>query len=197
MKCFKWIAFARWFITGAKSPCHKLVTEITWAMTVILIVVLLVSILCEFWSIHTTGLSNGGSCLWGKNDEELFDQVCPASATDEEAVKAAYQWVLDYWKHDEDYDMNRILDCKSGICFDYSRLFAAICRSRNIPCYIPDGYDRKNNNMLHTWNRVYFNGTWWNVDLSFDDRTDERKYGFYKLDSFTEEDKDLVITFIY
>ena len=76
-------------------------------------------------------------------------------------------------------------------------LFAAVCRSRNIPCYILDGYNRKDNNMRHTWNRVYFNDTWWNVDLSFDDRTDGRKYGFYKLDSFTEEDKDLVITFIY
>ena len=134
----------------------------------------------------------------------MFDEVCPKQVTDEETVKAAYQWVLDYLKYNEDYDteyqyydMNRILDCKSGICFDYSHLFAAICRSRNIPCYILDGYDRKNNNMLHTWNRVYFNGTWWNVDLSFDDRTDGRKYGFYKLDSFTEEDKDLVITFIY
>lgn len=198
------VTFARWFITGRQSPIHKFVTKITWSLTVFLIVALIATILFGFWSIHTNGLLNGGSCFWSKSDEKLFNNICPASVTDEETVKATYQWVLDYLEYDEDFDteyqyfdIHRILDCKSGLCFDYSHLFAAVCRSRNIPCYILDGYNRKDNNMRHTWNRVYFNGTWWNVDLSFDDKAEGQKYGFYKLESLTDEDKDLHITFIY
>lgn len=198
------VSFARWFILGRQSSHHSLVTKITWVLTVVLIAFLLVAILYGFWSIHITGLSNGGSCLWSKSDEVLFDEVCPKQAADEETVKAAYQWVLDYLEYDEDFDteyqyfdIHRILDCKSGLCFDYSHLFAAVCRSRNIPCYILDGYNRKDSNMRHTWNRVHFNGTWWNVDLSFDDKAKGQKYGFYKLESLTDEDKDLYITFMY
>ena len=55
---------------------------------------------------------------------------------------------------------------KKGICYDYANLFAAFCRTQNITCYVIDGYKRTDPNAKHTWNRLYFNESWWNVDLT-------------------------------
>lgn len=56
-----------------------------------------------------------------------------------------------------------ILKNKKGICYDYAVLFAVMCRSQNIPCYIEKGYKK---NVYHAWNKVYVNGMWYSVDLT-------------------------------
>ena len=198
------IALSRWFIAGAKLPRRPLVTKITWAVTAVLTVALVAGILHGFWLSKSTGLQNGTSCLWSKSDEAFFDEVCPKQSTDEETVKAAYNWVLDYLEYDAEFDteyqyfdIRRTLDTRKGICFDYSHLFAAVCRSHGVPCYILDGYNRKDRTNLHTWNRAYFNGTWWNIDVSCDDRVKGQKYGFHPLENYNSEDEEYVITRIY
>ena len=93
--------------------------------------------------------------------------------------------------------IRRTLDPHKGICFDYSHLFAAVCRSHGIPCYILDGYNRNDRTNLHTWNRAYYGGTWWNIDVSCDDCVKGQKYGFHPLENYNSEDKEYVITMIY
>ena len=56
-----------------------------------------------------------------------------------------------------------VLKSKKGICYDYAVLFAAMCRSQDIPCDIVKGYY---GDTLHAWNKVYINNRWYYIDAS-------------------------------
>ena len=98
------------------------------------------------------------------------------------------------------FDVNKTVSTKQGICYDFSHLFAALCRSQNIPCYVVDGVAYIDRTDAHTWNRVYFDGSWWNVDITSDISSldaGEKLYGFHKLDGAYSQDTQYFITKIY
>ena len=152
-------------------------------------------------------LSNGRDTLWDTQTEELADKICAGCETDEEKVLAFYNWIIANLAYDYDcyplfqyFDVRKTLQTKQGICFDFSHLFAAFCRSQNIPCYAVDGVSYKDSAARHTWNRVYYDGAWWNVDITTDNsRTANGKelYGFHKLEGAYVPDEDFFITKIY
>ena len=118
-----------------------------------------------------------------------------------------YRWIIENIEYDyefdtvyQHFDVNKTLRTKKGICFDYANLFAAFCRSQDIRCYVLDGYQRGNSYVQHTWNRVYMNGAWWNLDVTTDavsSQKGESLYGFHKVSSYDAESEDFVITRIY
>lgn len=152
-------------------------------------------------------LSDGRDTLWDTQTEELADEICADCETDEEKVQAFYNWIIANLEYDYDcyplfqyFDVRKTLQTKQGICFDFAHLFAAFCRSQKIPCYAVDGISRKNSADRHTWNRVYYDGAWWNVDITADNsRTANSKelYGFHKLEGAFVPDEDFFITKIY
>ena len=82
----------------------------------------------------------------------------------------------------------------------FAHLFAAFCRSQNIPCYVVDGMSRTNRADLHTWNRVYYNNSWWNVDVTFDiiqSKNQGKLYGFHEIDGPYVTIKEFFITKTY
>ena len=98
------------------------------------------------------------------------------------------------------FDVRKTLRTKQGVCFDFSHLFTALCRSQNIPCYAVDGISYKDSTVSHTWNRVYYDGSWWNMDVTNDissTATGKSLYGFRKLDAASAPDEDFFITKIY
>jgi len=153
------------------------------------------------------GTGNGSSAQWGRQEQRLVDEMCADAETDEEKVIIIYHWIIENIEYDYKYDMayqhfdiNRVLRTKKGVCFDYANLFAVFCRSQNIKCYVVDGYLRQDRSVQHTWNRVFYNGTWWNLDVTNDAtcyRSGETPYGFHKLGSYSQEDPDYVITRVY
>ena len=156
---------------------------------------------------ETPYLLNGGSTLWDTQTEELADDICAGYDTDAEKVQAIYNWMIARLEYDYNYnaifqyfDVRKTLRTKQGVCFDFSHLFAALCRSQNIPCYAVDGISYKDNSVQHTWNRVYYDGTWWNMDVTHDissTAVGKTLYGFRKLDSASAPDADFFITKIY
>lgn len=48
-----------------------------------------------------------------------------------------------------------------GVCFDWVNILAIMCREQNIPCITLD-------NLNHTWNLVYVNGNWIEIDMTMD-----------------------------
>ena len=115
-------------------------------------------------------LTNGHATLWDTKTVELADEICSDCDTDEEKVKAIYEWMIYNFEYDYDcepliqyFNVRKTLSTRKGICYDFSHLFAALCRSQNISCYVVDGDKRYNTQYHHTWNRVYFNGSWWNM----------------------------------
>lgn len=194
-------------IVDNSSGKDKLLTKIcVWVLTAFIAVLLLFSYNFVY-KPEAPYLSNGRDTLWDTQTEELADEICAGCETDEEKVLAFYNWIIANLEYDHDcyplfqyFDVRKTLQTRQGICFDFSHLFAAFCRSQNIPCYAVDGmpYDRSKD--PHTWNRVYFNGSWWDMDLTNDilaTKNDGKLYGFRELESITVSDKDYYITKIY
>ena len=189
--------------SGKDKPLTKI-----YVLTVFVLIVVTLLVSYNFVSKpETPYLLNGGTTLWDTQTEELADEICAGCDTDAERVQVIYSWMVANLEYDYDYhvvfqcfDVRKTLRTRKGVCFDFSHLFAALCRSQNIPCYAVDGISYKDNNVQHTWNRVYYDGFWWNMDVTHDiTGTAEGKelYGFRKLDSASAPDADFFITKIY
>ena len=194
-------------IVDSSSGKDKLLTKICVLVLTAFIAVLLFFSYNFVYKPEAPYLSNGRDTLWDTQTEELADEICAGCETDEEKVRAFYEWIISNCEYDYEaapvfqyFDVRKTLQTKQGICFDFSHLFAAFCRSQNIPCYAVDGISRNNNADRNTWNRVYYDGTWWNVDITTDNsRTANGKelYGFHKLEGAFVPDEDFFITKIY
>ena len=152
-------------------------------------------------------LTNGGATLWDTKTERLADEICAGCETDEEKVQAIYQWIIHNFEYDYDYhafiqyfNVRKTPRTHKGVCYDFSNLFAALCRSQNIPCYVVDGTPYDHSTASHTWNRVYYNNSWWDVDVTNDtiaNQNNEKPYGFHKLESPHSPDSEYRITKAY
>ena len=189
--------------SGKDKPLTKIYVL---TVSVLIVVALFVSYLFVS-KPETPYLLNGGNTLWDTQTDDLADEICTDCDTDAEKVQAIYSWMVTNLEYDYDYhvlfqyfNVRKTLHTKKGVCFDFSHLFAAFCRSQNIPCYAVDGISYEDSTVSHTWNRVYYDGTWWNMDVTHDiTGTAEGKdlYGFRKLDSASAPDEDFFITNIY
>lgn len=56
---------------------------------------------------------------------------------------------------------------KSGICYDFAALYAAMCRSSGIPCKLVKGYADYVPGVYHAWCEVYIEGQWLTVDPTY------------------------------
>ena len=194
-------------IVDSSHGKDKLLTKICILVLTAIIVVLLFFTYNFVYKTETPYLSNGRDTLWDTQTEELADDICAGCETDEEKVRAFYDWIIANFEYDYDcnplfqyFNVRKTLQTMQGLCFDFAHLFAAFCRSQNIPCYAVDGISRTNSADRHTWNRVYYDGTWWNVDITSDiSRTANGKelYGFHKLEGAFVSDEDFFITKIY
>ena len=194
-------------IVDNSSGKDKLLTKICVLVLTAFIAVLLFFSYDFVYKPEAPYISNGRDTLWNTQTEELADEICAGCETDEEKVRAFYDWIVSNLEYDYDcyplfqyFDVRKTLQTRQGICFDFSHLFAAFCRSQNIPCYAVDGVSYKDSAARHTWNRVYYDGTWWNVDITSDiSRTANGKelYGFHKLEGAFVPDEDFFITKIY
>lgn len=100
-----------------------------------------------------------------------------AGKSEADKVKAIYEYVVLNTSYDtaklnnlpSGYEPNieDTFKARKGICYDYSALFGAMCRSQGIPCKLVKGYV-KNVNGYHAWNRVYVDGQWKVVDTTSD-----------------------------
>ena len=152
-------------------------------------------------------LTNGQATLWDTATVELADEICANYETDEEKVKAIHNWMIHNFEYDYEcelivqyFNVRKTLSTRKGICYDFSHLFAALCRSQNTPCYVIDGTPYNPAMDCHTWNRVYFDGSWWNVDVTFDIIQTKKQgelYGFREIENPYSLDEVYYITKIY
>ena len=189
------------------SGKDNLLTKIYVLIVSVLIIVLLFSAYIFVYKQDNLPLTNGQATLWDTDTVKLADEICSGCDTDEEMVKAIHKWMIQNFEYDYEYNpvvqyfnVHKTLRTHKGVCYDFSHLFAALCRSQKIPCYVVDGDKRDNAQYHHTWNRVYFNGSWWNMDVTFDIVQTKNKgqlYGFRKIDNAFVTDKEFFITKIY
>ena len=185
----------------------NLLTKIFVLLVFFVILSLFFSAYIFVYKQDSMSLVNGQATLWDTKTEELADEICVDCDTDEEKVKAIYGWVIRNFEYDCDckpiiqyFNVRKTLSTRKGICYDFAHLFAALCRSQNIPCYVVDGTKVDDANYHHTWNRVYFNDSWWNVDVTFDIVQTQSKnelYAFERIANAFVSNEKYYITKIY
>lgn len=203
------IVIATYFLSRPKSRKDSFVTKITAIAGLVAVFVLIALSGIFVFVSKNSGVVNGPETLWDRDSQAVFDEICADATTDKEVVVAAYNWILNNLTYDDGYypafqcfNVKRTLSLKSGICYDFANLFAAICRSQGVPCYCINGYRRDNVNYQHAWNRVYFDGVWWNMDITFDTcrhnkSPDLSLYGFHACENLYSPDENYIITKIY
>lgn len=153
----------------------NLLTKIYVLIVSAFIIALLFSAYIFVYKQEDVSLTNGQATLWDIDTVKLADEICADCDTDEEKVKTIYEWMIHNFEYDYDchpiiqyFNVRKTLSTRRGICYDFAHLFAALCRSQNIPCYVVDGTPYDPEMDCHTWNRVYFDGSCWNLDITFD-----------------------------
>lgn len=160
-------------------------------------------------SINNYWIKEGLAVIWTDDLDALSDEICADADDDKEKVQSIYHWVTNNIRYDyeaemvyQHVDISRTVQTKKGICFDFATLFAALCRSQGIPCYILDGYSREDYSCKHTWNRVYYDNRYWNLDVTYDaiqiQENSDVLYGFRSIGLYLKADDDeYVITRYY
>ena len=195
------IAFAN------KIGKDNLLTKIYTLVVSAIIVALIFNAYVIVYKQENVSLANGQATLWHTKTVELADEICTDCDTDEEKVKSIYEWMIYNFEYDNDsepfiqyFNIRKTIKTKKGICYDFAHLFAALCRSQSIPCFVIDGTKIDVANYHHTWNRVYFNGSWWNIDVTFDivqTKTKGELYGFRTIDGAFVDNEGFFITKVY
>ena len=197
-----------YFIAFANNKSKdNLLTKIFVLVVFFVISSLLLSAYIFVYKQDDVSLTNGQATLWDTKTVELADEICVDCDTDEEKVKAIYKWMIYNFEYDYDcepliqyFNVRKTLSTRKGICYDFSHLFAALCRSQNIPCYVVDGDKRNNAQYHHTWNRVYFDSSWWNIDVTFDTVQTKNQgslYGLREIEAPYSQDGEYFIKRIY
>ena len=111
--------------------------------------------------------------------------VAAACDTELDVLDAVTKWVAGHVSYDYDKaekpsssvgyvpSPDRTLRERSGVCFDYASVEAAMLRSMDVPCKVVTGY--VDGNVYHAWVSAYVNGKWRRRDPTFASVASEAK----------------------
>ena len=113
----------------------------------------------------------------GDEVSNIAAQLCDGVEEDSDKVVAIHNYIAENFEYDHSFakavkagkiknytpDTAEILATQKGVCYDFSALFAAMCRSQGIACAVSKGYI---NEGYHAWNMVWIDGEWIAVDLT-------------------------------
>lgn len=113
---------------------------------------------------------------------DIAEQVCEGMESDYDKARALSQWVSQNIYYDFDaYDssvttetlsLESTLSLHRSVCGGYANLYAALCQSQGIDCYIVQGavvqyqrsFDEADEAPSHEWNLVHIDGRYFWVD---------------------------------
>ncbi len=137
---------------------------------------------------NTVFLNSVQQITWDSESEasKLASDITKGLKTDDEKIFAIYNFVVNNFKYDYEKlanlpstylpDANAMLNDKTGICYDFSSLFAVMLRSQGIPAKLVKGYT-DNVEGYHAWNEVLNSkGQWIVVDTTYDAQMREHGY---------------------
>jgi transglutaminase-like putative cysteine protease len=105
-------------------------------------------------------------------------ELCKDAKTDMDKVTAIYNYIAGHDTYDTKLanditsgkvskyipDTAATLNSNKGICYDLASLFAAMCRSQDIPCTLTKGCAGSS---YHAWNKVNVSGNWYQIDMTY------------------------------
>lgn len=125
----------------------------------------------------------------------LGARLTEGKKTELEKVEAVYDYVVNTISYDTELaanvksgylpELDKVLESKKGICFDYAALMTGMLRSQSVPCKLVVGYAGE---VYHAWisvytekdgwidNAIYFDGTAWKrMDPTFASSANQSK----------------------
>lgn len=130
-------------------------------------------------SVFLTSIQN---INWNVDSKAVAKAVELTKDITEPEDKAKVLW--DYMVKNNSYDYKKLstltsgylpvidktLEEKKGICYDFSALYAAMLRSQGYPAKLIKGYAPKNASGYHAWNEIYSEskGEWMVIDTTYD-----------------------------
>lgn len=115
-----------------------------------------------------------------ENTIYLGAKLTQGKETELDKVQAVYEYVVNNISYDTELaatvksgylpDLDKVLETKKGICFDYAAVMTGMLRSQSVPCKLVVGYAGE---VYHAWisvytekdgwidNAIYFDGTTW------------------------------------
>lgn len=140
----------------------------------------------------STGLKRTASV--NPDNEEIksiAEQLTKGIDDDYQKLLAFHDWICNYLYYDIDsinsgriapYIDTDVVKERTVVCLGYSNLFASLCRSVGIPCYVVSGYalgidnketkwndtNYKTDTANHAWNEAYVNDRWVIIDTTWD-----------------------------
>lgn len=112
-------------------------------------------------------LLSTGEVIFNNNMQVIkkASQIASTCKNDFEKVSKIYDWLTDYisYKETEETalmfykcDIEKIYNRKTGVCYDFAVVLAAMLRSQGIPCKVVFGkYSATTESVGHVWNEVY------------------------------------------
>ncbi len=97
---------------------------------------------------------------------KLHPTLVDPSMSDYEQVKIFHDYIVNNTHYDLNAPGYGTLVTGTGLCEDYAMTFELLCWLSGIDCRYVTGYAEGAN---HAWNKVLVDGTWYNIDLTFDD----------------------------
>lgn len=100
------------------------------------------------------------------------------SGSDAAKVKAIHKYIVNHATYvDGGYTAYNCLIDGGSVCEGYALSFYELCKAVGVDCRVVTGtaYGSKGSGN-HAWNVVKVNGTWYNMDVTWDDTTDSNNY---------------------
>lgn len=129
-------------------------------------------------TINLTNVSTTGAFLLNEGEVEFnsnmafikkANEIAATCSNDFEKVSKIYDWLTDYIKYriveETEYgrykcDIEKIYNRKTGVCYDYAVVLAAMLRSQGIPCKVVFGkYANDTTDIGHAWNEIYISSS--------------------------------------
>lgn len=111
----------------------------------------------------------------------FIDPYVHAGMREDQKVRAIHDRIRDYLSYDYSYKVDNWQDAlrtHKGMCGAYSELFNACCDACGLKDRIAlgDVYENGKDVGFHAWNYVKVNGTWYYLDVTWDDGTESDRY---------------------
>lgn len=104
----------------------------------------------------------------------ILNSIIRPEMTEAEKIRTVHNWIvcnttydIDYYNRDDSFNhVSNLLNNKTGVCQGYSVTFYIFMKQMGIPCTLIMG---NADNVSHAWNAVKLDGSWYYVDVTWDD----------------------------
>ena len=107
--------------------------------------------------------------------KKIVDKIIKSSMSDFSKALAIHDWLtfnVDYDRTYSSYSVASTLSKRVAVCEGYARTFKMMAELAGLEVEMITGTA---NGQSHAWNQVKINGTWYNVDVTWDDPTSSDK----------------------